>query len=83
MRWLSFTSGKSPSRSVNFKRLVMQGLEEMMEKLDRLKYFACQYCVDIFELFDELEIHEQLTPVRDAWETGRELSALAAENKSA
>lgn len=53
-----------------------------MKELDRLKSFAGKYCIDIFELFNELEIHEQLTPIRDAWETGRELSALAAENKA-
>jgi hypothetical protein len=53
-----------------------------MDKLDELKSFAGKYCIDIFELFDEIEIHEQLTPIRDAWETGRELSALIAEETS-
>jgi len=53
-----------------------------MEKLDRLKSFAGKYCIDIFDLFDELEVHDQLTPIRNAWETGRELSDLAAEDET-
>jgi len=50
-----------------------------LKRLKQLKYFAEDYCIDIFELFSELEIHKQPAPVRNAWGTGRELSALHAE----
>lgn len=46
---------------------------------ERLNSFAEKYCIEIFELFDELEMHEQLAPIRSAWHTGRELSALNSE----
>ncbi len=52
-----------------------------MNYLNRLSSLACKYCIEIFELFDDNEIHEQLTPIRDAWYTGQELSALMAETK--
>ena len=52
-----------------------------MDKLDELKSFAGKHCIDIFELFDALEIQVKLKPIRDAWKTGRELSALMAERE--
>jgi len=53
----------------------------IMDELERLKSFAGAYCIAIFELFDELEILEHLSPIRYAWQTGRELSALTAEKE--
>ena len=50
-----------------------------MNKLDELTALAGKYCVEIFNLFDDLEIQEQSAPTRSAWHTGRELSALIAE----
>jgi len=48
-------------------------------QLARLMEFAVNYCIDIFELFNSIEIEDQLTPIRAAWLTGRELSALKAQ----
>ncbi len=49
------------------------------QKLNDLKIFAAKYCVEIFEMFDELEIYEQRAPIRNAWHTGRKIRALVAE----
>jgi len=53
-----------------------------MNNLEKLAALAGKYCIEIFNLFDDLEIQEQLAPIRSAWHTGRELSALTAELNS-
>ncbi len=54
-----------------------------MSKQDRLAAFAKKACLEIFELFDEISVQEQLPPIVTAWHVGRELSALLAEIKEA
>lgn len=49
--------------------------------VDNLKIFAAKNCVDIFEMFDEMEIQEQLAPIRSAWHTGREIRAIDSKQK--
>ena len=53
--------------------------DSKIEIIEKQKSFAGKACIDVYGLFDELEIIEQLTPIRDAWEVGKELYNLTTK----
>lgn len=44
-----------------------------MSDVKDLQANALNACHRIYELFDEIEIKEQLTPIRDAWWVGEQI----------
>ena len=54
-----------------------------MKHIDELRGNASLSCIEIFDMFDDIDIKEQLTPILDAWAAGRELSAYLAEARAA
>jgi len=62
-------------------------MEQVMDdiefiKLQELNIKSGEYCKDIFADYDEIEIEDETTSIRDAWQAGKELSLLKGKPES-